>query len=128
MKPPQEGSNLFHRGKALALVDGDENLLRELSGLFAQQCPGQLLAVREAIAENDPEALARGAHRLKGSAGAFGNGPAFYRAAEMESMARNGNLASARESLEALEREMRNLADALLSYGEDEAAGPETAG
>jgi HPt (histidine-containing phosphotransfer) domain-containing protein len=123
MKPSKEDSDLFDRNQALALVDGDESLFRELSGLFAQQWSGQLLAVREAIAENDSEALARGAHRLKGSAGAFGNGPAFDKAAEIESLARNGNLARACESLEALEREMRNLAAALLSYGEDEAGG-----
>ncbi len=49
----------FDPDRAMELVDGDEDLFRELTDVFAAECPRQLLAVRDAIADNDSDALAR---------------------------------------------------------------------
>ena len=52
---------------ALANAGGDRELLGELLGIFLEDEPGHLQAVRDAVAGADPAALMRAAHTLSGS-------------------------------------------------------------
>src|SRR3989442_9819403 len=55
----------------LAMVDGDNDLLRGVSGLFLDIYPRLMSAIHDAIARNDGNALGRAAHTLQGSGGYF---------------------------------------------------------
>src|ERR1039458_8576868 len=69
---------------AWAHLEGDRDLLRELAGLFLEDLPQQMEAIRHAV--NPPQAhdLERLAHRLKGSVGNFAAKPAFQAAFQLE--------------------------------------------
>ncbi|MGZ8867644.1 MAG: ATP-binding protein, partial [Thermoanaerobaculia bacterium] len=56
-------------------VGGNVRLLERVSEAFAKQTPGLLLAMREAIARRDGEALHRAAHTMRGAVSNFGSDP-----------------------------------------------------
>lgn len=77
----QGGNDEVARALEAARVDRQIDQLRELGGdvfvaemidLFLGQTPGQLSALREALARGDVTAVKKGAHTLKSSAGNFG--------------------------------------------------------
>jgi HPt (histidine-containing phosphotransfer) domain-containing protein len=105
--------------QALGHVDGDEALLREVAGMFLEDCPRLLSEVREAFERGDAHGLGRAAHALKGSVGNFGARAAFEAARRLELMGKGGDLARAGEALAALEAEMERLALALKAFGKE---------
>mgnify|MGYP001224698022 CR=1 FL=1 len=72
-----------------------------------------LSAIREAIAQGDDEALARAAHRLKGSVGNFGARRAVEAALRLEDMGREGDLSGAEEGYQMLETGIEHFIEAL---------------
>jgi hypothetical protein len=62
---------VFDRAAALAVVEGDAELLAEQAGLFIADGPRLLAEVQEAAARSDSQALERTAQTLKGSVSAF---------------------------------------------------------
>ena len=99
---------------ALALVDGDRELLGELVGVFLEEYPGQLASVRDAVERRDPQGLRRTAHLLKGSLSAFGGNPAFNIAAHLETLGMEEDMVGAAADLTKLERASEALRDGLL--------------
>jgi two-component system sensor histidine kinase/response regulator len=99
---------------ALALVDGDRELLGELVGVFLQEYPSQLDSVRDAVARRDPQGVRRTAHLLKGSLSTFGGNSAFNLAAHLESQGINEDMAGAAAALPKLERASEALRQGLL--------------
>jgi signal transduction histidine kinase/CheY-like chemotaxis protein len=69
--PPPEPADLpvFNRADVLQRLDGDADLLREVIGLFLDDCPKLVDSMRLAVAAGNGKALKTAAHRLKGSAG-----------------------------------------------------------
>jgi HPt (histidine-containing phosphotransfer) domain-containing protein len=57
------------RSSLLERVGGDTALMREVVGLFLEDCPPRLAAIRRAVEQRDPDALRTEAHALKGAAG-----------------------------------------------------------
>jgi CheY-like chemotaxis protein len=88
---------------ALRRAGGDVDLLREMMDLFVQQCPELITAVRGAVAAEDPAALARAAHTLKGAASNFGASLVLAEAQALEEAGLAGNLTNCRSSVERLE-------------------------
>ena len=80
--------------KAVALerLGGDEDLLKEVAGLFLQEYPELVSQIREAIDQNDAHKLERSAHSLKGSVSNFGSDAAWEAALELEKMGRSGKI------------------------------------
>lgn len=78
--------------KALDRLEGDEDLLAEVLGIFLDEAPRQLSALRRAIEEGDAKTAAEIAHSLKGQLGYFGIADAFSRARRMEDLARSERL------------------------------------
>lgn len=114
--PVQYSDPVFDRAAALASLDGDSQLLREVAGIFLAYSPKYMKTIREAIASDDANGLERGAHALKGSAAnllARGLVEAAYR---LEEMGRAGSLAGSEAALESLERELRKLRSALEDF------------
>jgi HPt (histidine-containing phosphotransfer) domain-containing protein len=90
-------------------VDGDEDLLRDIVALFLSSYPAFISEIRDAIARNDSNALARAAHTLKGSGGFLLDDSATKLVSELELIGHGGDLNSAPARLVGLEAEMERL-------------------
>jgi CheY-like chemotaxis protein len=94
---------------AISGVEGDRELLVELLAIFAEDGPGQLRAVRDAVSRSDEAALAFAAHTLKGSLRALGAGKAAALAERLEQLGREGGFGGAPGLLAALESEIEQV-------------------
>jgi HPt (histidine-containing phosphotransfer) domain-containing protein len=101
------------RAAVLARLDGDEELLAELAGLFIQESPKRLSAIQQAIEQDDAQGLERAAHALKGSVGNFVIPTAVKAAQTLETMGREGNLAAADTAYAVLQEEIAGLVQVL---------------
>jgi len=107
-KPPA-----LDRAAVLARLDGDEELLAELAGLFIQESPKLLAAIQQAIERADPKGLERAAHALKGSVGNFAVPTAVKAAQTLETMGREGDLAAADAAYAVLQQEIAGFVQIL---------------
>ena len=91
----------------------NEDLMRELSVIFLEECPRRVAAISEALERQDVPALARAVHTLKGSVSALcDNGPTIV-VAQMEEVVRAGHLDQARTLFVALQGQLDRLCDEL---------------
>src|SRR5271168_512211 len=90
----------------LARFDGDSELLKELAGLFLQECPRMLAEIREALRTSNPKTLERAAHTLKGSVGNFAMPGPWETAQRLELLAKSGQLFGAEDIFHTLEQEL----------------------
>ncbi len=98
----------------MANVDGDVGVLREIAGLFVQDCSSRLAALRHALASRDRVALERLAHMLKGSAGYMCAERMFAAAAELEAIARSGDIQAVERACANVRKAVAALVRALL--------------
>ncbi|MCE5314820.1 MAG: response regulator [Armatimonadota bacterium] len=108
-------SHVFDLNSALARLDGDRLLFQEITGLFLDDCPRLASAIREAITNQDSNALERSAHALKGAVSNFSSGPAFDLSLKLERTGRSGDMSEAESIFESLEIEVAHLVSALNS-------------
>jgi two-component system sensor histidine kinase/response regulator len=87
----------------LAAVGGDGALALELAGLFLVDSPQALDELGQALFAGDAERVGRAAHRLKGAAAALAADEVTHAAAEVEALARTGDLNGAAAALAALQ-------------------------
>lgn len=95
--------------EALDRLGGDEELLRELCQIFLEESPKLLHKLRDAVAAEDPEAVALAAHSLKGELSYLGAVEASQIANRLEEMGRVKKLSHAAKTLAALETEVEGL-------------------
>jgi PAS domain S-box-containing protein len=112
---------VLDKKEALAEVGGNVHLLRELAGLFLEDCPRLMQEIREAIACRDGPRLRLAAHTLKGSVGNFSAPKAFAAAWQLERMGRERDLTRAEDAQGSLEREIRRLEEALIGLAQGSA-------
>lgn len=118
-RPPEPTEGVIDRQAALALVEGDADLLADMARLFLEDCPKQMSMVRAAAREGDARALERAVHKLKGSCSMFGARKAADAALCVEIAARTGELAKAQAALTALEAILQRLMLALEGLAAD---------
>ena len=106
----------FDEQAALARLDGDRDLLRDVAGLFVTEAPRIVQSMRAAVAAGDARALQLSAHALKGSASTFSAKSLVEAAWALEQMGRRADLGGAAEALVGLEREAARLRKALAEY------------
>lgn len=106
----------WDRVEALDRLGGDEELLRELCGIFLAESPKLLQKLRQAIAESDPGGMMRAAHSLKGELGYLGAEVAVQAARKLEDMGHEKNLSNAAEVFALLEREFAGLHAGLKDF------------
>ena len=94
-------------------LGGDLELFQEITGLFQQDCPKLLSAVRAAVSGQNPTALERAAHTLKGCVANFNAGAVYQAALRLEQMGRAGETQAAAGAYTALESEIRRFQQAL---------------
>jgi HPt (histidine-containing phosphotransfer) domain-containing protein len=70
------------------LVDGDVSALLELIGVFFEEAPNMLGAMRQSLETGEAASLRRAAHSLKSNSADFGAAALARLCAELEQMAR----------------------------------------
>jgi HPt (histidine-containing phosphotransfer) domain-containing protein len=92
---PPPAASLLDRAAALQRLADDQDLLREIAGLFVEDCPRQLDDLGRALDRGDAAVAQRAAHTIKGSVGNFGAPAVVELAGRIEGHAKNGRLAEA---------------------------------
>jgi len=111
---PSQGSRTFSPktfdlAGAMETVLGNEDLFREIAGMFIETCPDYIAKIKEGITGSDGAILEREAHSLKGAVGNFGAKEAHEAAYRLEKLGKEGNMATAKEGLSNLERSLNEL-------------------
>jgi two-component system sensor histidine kinase/response regulator len=99
----------FDRDTALARVGDDVDLLKEIAGIFLEDCPRSLAELRDAAARGDFVLVERSAHNLKGAASNFGAGSVVGAAWRIEKIGNAGKLDDFGPALVALEAALAGL-------------------
>ena len=122
-RPPESPTNesppateIFNPEVALNQVGGNRELLRELAGLFPEECRRLLAEVHAAIAERNAGRLGKASHSLKGVLATFGAQTATAVALRLETMGRRGNLDGIESVSTALDQEIARLLPALAGF------------
>jgi PAS domain S-box-containing protein len=78
--------------KVLERLGGDEQLLREVIGIFLEDIPTHMTNLRQGIARGNAESIVKTAHSLKGELGYLGIPEVSQRARELEQMGSKNDL------------------------------------
>jgi len=105
----------FDFSAALNYVGGDRALLDELLGIFVEDAPLRMEAIRRALAGREAADLTREAHTIKGALKVIGAATAAGLAQGLEALGRDGNMGEADKLAAALEREIDRLMQSLLA-------------
>lgn len=97
----------------LDATGGDPTFLAELIDTFLADAPGQVAAMREAVAAGAAEALVRPAHTLKSSAATFGASELTEQCRALEAQARSGSLEGADAAVASIDEALAAVVDAL---------------
>ena len=109
----QAGVNL---PELLKRVDHDRDLLCELIGIFKEEFPRHLEALRQSVANEDLKTAEAKSHALKGMLSGLSVTRAATIAARLEQMGREGRIAEFAETLALLESEVADLLPELDGY------------
>jgi signal transduction histidine kinase/ActR/RegA family two-component response regulator/HPt (histidine-containing phosphotransfer) domain-containing protein len=107
---------IFSREKLLDQLDGDEDLMRRMIALFHQNTPHLLDDIRSAVTRRNSSDLARSAHALLSSLGAFGAHDAYDLTRQLESQACHENYEHTDRAFAALERGTAEIYAALAAF------------
>jgi PAS domain S-box-containing protein len=108
----------FDLAMALGRVDGDAELLKELAGLFLDECPQRMAEIHRAILERDASGLRKSAHALRGSVANFGAPAATEAAGRLEKGGHDQDWGDAEPAWAALKEAIGELTPALAKLGE----------
>lgn len=106
----------FALHELLERVDGDEELIREVLGIFLDDTPKILEDLKTAINGALPEAVAKAAHTLKGASANIAANRLRDQAYQLEMKAKSGDLANASDLYAKLEAEFGELKTHLAQY------------
>ncbi len=119
---PAIGTAAIDWDSAIAVVDGDRELLGEVVAAFLIEGPTLSEEIRQALAAGDANRLRRGAHTLKGALRTLGIELAAQSAGELEEIGRSGDLSRAPAHVARLESQL----DQILSEAKSFASAPQT--
>ena len=108
---------IFDPKVLLKRLGGNRNLFDELIEIFREEAPRNLEAIRDGIANADPEAVKLGSHTLKGSLSYFETAPAIELAEHLEKKANAKNLEGASEAYSRLTALVQPLLEELARIG-----------
>ncbi|CAN5593051.1 response regulator [soil metagenome] len=108
-QPARQEDELINREAALACMGGDANILADIAGLFLEDYPKMFKEIQVAVASQDPAALHRAAHSLKGSLGYLGARRTEALVNRLETMGRTGKLDDAQTLTTELEDHLEKL-------------------
>jgi two-component system, sensor histidine kinase and response regulator len=94
---------------AMRWLGGDQALLRELVGIFVDDGPKRLVALREAMTASDVQQLEQVAHSLKGSAAILGASRLQESALALEEAAHHGRAENGVDLVADIAREIERV-------------------
>ena len=100
----------------VARLDGDVQLLADISRLFIDDAAAHLARIRSAIDANDPEALRVASHTLKGAAASFDAHEVVGAARALEEAGRQADPTTAQQTWHQLGTAMDDLLVTLRAY------------
>jgi PAS domain S-box-containing protein len=106
----------FDADAVLKNFDGDVELVRKLTDIFAESSAVQLSAIREAVARRDSRAVEMASHSLKGAVANFRAPAAMDAAASLEKMGRGSDLSDADSAFGILETAVERLKQGLAEF------------
>ena len=109
-------TNAWSADALLARVGGEADIARELVGLFINECPRMLEAIRSSVASGSAQEIRRSAHLLKGSVSNFTETGAAAAAFELEIIGREERVHDAPGALSRLEAELEALLPQLQEF------------
>jgi CheY-like chemotaxis protein/HPt (histidine-containing phosphotransfer) domain-containing protein len=112
----------FDLQASLYRLGGDRALLGSLIGFFLEDAPGLVSQLRAAVEQGEPHAIEHAAHSLKGLVANFDAHDAVRAAARLEKAGHDGDLATARDGLPVVAREVERLQAALQRHIDDDGA------
>jgi len=104
---------------ALERLGGDEDLLREVAGLFLEEYPMLMNEIRVAAMSGDADALQRAAHSMKGSVSNFGANGVYQAAFALERKGRAGDLEALEVCIERLACALEHIHPALVALSQE---------
>lgn len=104
---------VLDRSAALERLGGDEDLLREIAGIFLDEYEQLMNELRLAAENGSASGLERAAHTFKGAVSNFGADAATEAAYRIEAFARGGEVEQARAAMPQLHAAMRPVVPAL---------------
>ena len=107
--PRAEVRAVFDHEDALARMDGDVGMLRELLQIFLQDSPNMLARIDAALTSADARQIERAAHGLKGASATISADALTDRAVQVEQAAKAGRVAEAKRAIPALRQELQRL-------------------
>lgn len=111
--PSVHRSEIIDRAMILDRVGGDQELLREITGIFLEEYPMLIEEIKTAANLHDHKRLERAAHSLKGSVANFGASDATQAAFRLESLGRRNEMHDLGPALADLLHEFDQLRPAL---------------
>jgi HPt (histidine-containing phosphotransfer) domain-containing protein len=111
---------VFSVEEALASVAGETDLLRQMAGYFFDEAPLQLAKMQEGLERNDAAAIARAAHRLRGTVIYLGAEGVLQNLEQLEGAGGAADLGRAAGLIADLAGKNSALSQALTSYLADE--------
>jgi PAS domain S-box-containing protein len=111
-------NQVFDARAVLAQVEGDQELLAELVGLFKEDSPRLVTEIKQAVTTGQSNGLAEAAHALKGAASNFGAQDVVALARRLEELGNAKQLIEADPLCMALEAEVGRLNIALGKFME----------
>jgi HPt (histidine-containing phosphotransfer) domain-containing protein len=103
-------------GDALSRLGNDRELLSDIIGIFLEDSPALLEKIRRAVMANDPNALQRAAHSLKGLAATLSAEDVAAASRRLELMGASNGLSDAVAAVTQLETLLSELSAAAQGY------------
>jgi len=113
---PAAAPGSLSRHDILERLGGDEQLFNDVIGLFLDDCPKRMTAIKSAVDARDPELIRITAHALKGAAGNLSAGGLFEAAQTLEQIGAEGRLEAAEAAWRRLSSEAANVLDTLRRF------------
>ena len=113
MSTQRPASTPFDIAEMRRRLGGDEELVRDIVGLFLEDYPVRMAAIQSAIDSGQADGIRRAAHALKGGASTMSAFAVAEAAGRIEASGEAGDLASVGELFAELTAEMERLAAVL---------------
>ena len=108
-------NNIIDIEQAMALVQGDLSLLRELAETFYKMYPTYLAEIDSAIKEQNSQKLEKSAHKFKGALKNFAALESVDIVFNLERIGRENSLSEASEEYQKLEQAVERFRQTLSS-------------
>ncbi len=104
---------VFDKDKALDIIGGDEDLLREIIEIFINDVPQQMSEIKEAVRSRKGDMLEKSSHKLKGAVSNFGENATFKSAFKLEIIGKENRFDDVEEVYGTLVKDVESLTNSL---------------